>query len=445
VTVTVADTLDVGEDPAVLVFDPTDPGRAFLTSPGDRTLLVLSTERPVVAADILVEPRTLNVQSNGKWVIGTIELPAAFSPHDIDITTVMLSQTIPADPDRWSIQDGDGDGIEELSVKFSRQAFQAVMPEGDYVPVTITGSVLEDTFAGEDTIRTHRPKVKKPTNGEPVVPGSVVSIEWESPAGVATDGADVWYSIDDGESWDVVASGIPNLGSVSWSTPIAFSEHGRVMVTLYNDSKTVGTGMSADLFILTAPVAVSLAAFDLSVENGYAVLQWQTSIEIGTDGFHLYRGDTDTGPWVRVTKEMVAASGAAEGGAYVFRDRLGEAGRKYYYQLQEVVAGRDAATFGPFMLDYRLAFGLEQNTPNPFNPTTTIRYSLAKRTRVSLAIYDVAGRRVRRLVDGEQAASIYVAEWDGTNDRGQRVASGVYFYRLVAGSFRDTKKMVLLK
>jgi hypothetical protein len=88
---------------------------------------------------------------------------------------------------------------------------------------------------------------------------------------------------------------------------------------------------------------------------------------------------------------------------------------------------------------------LVQNYPNPFNPTTTIRFSLADREHVVLAIYDVRGSRVRTLIDEPRTAGEYHVEWNGENDSGVRVSSGVYFYRLVAGNFQATKKMVLLK
>jgi flagellar hook assembly protein FlgD len=92
-----------------------------------------------------------------------------------------------------------------------------------------------------------------------------------------------------------------------------------------------------------------------------------------------------------------------------------------------------------------LETALAQNVPNPFNPTTTIRFSLAAPGQVTLAVYDVSGRRVRTLVDEYRAADRYHVSWDGRNEAGESVASGVYFYRLVAGRFAQTKKMVLLK
>jgi hypothetical protein len=88
---------------------------------------------------------------------------------------------------------------------------------------------------------------------------------------------------------------------------------------------------------------------------------------------------------------------------------------------------------------------LSQNYPNPFNPTTTIEFSLNKNTDVSLFIYNVRGEVVRRLISDFYSAGIYQIEWDSRNDHGYQVASGIYFYRLKAGSFVKNRKMVFTK
>ncbi len=90
-------------------------------------------------------------------------------------------------------------------------------------------------------------------------------------------------------------------------------------------------------------------------------------------------------------------------------------------------------------------FVLSQNIPNPFNPSTRIPFEVTRAGRVSLSIYDVAGRRVRRVLDREFAAGAHAAEWDGHDDAGLSVASGVYFYRMQSGARTETRRMVLLK
>jgi hypothetical protein len=88
---------------------------------------------------------------------------------------------------------------------------------------------------------------------------------------------------------------------------------------------------------------------------------------------------------------------------------------------------------------------LYQNVPNPFNPATMINLDLPTATHVRLEIFDTLGRRVRVLVDGEIAAGRTQVRWDGKNSSGNAAASGIYFYRLVAGDFMQTRKMVLLR
>jgi hypothetical protein len=92
-----------------------------------------------------------------------------------------------------------------------------------------------------------------------------------------------------------------------------------------------------------------------------------------------------------------------------------------------------------------LAISLAQNYPNPFNPQTTIAFSITARSHVSLKVFDVNGALVRTLADGTQTAGAHEIRWDGRDDRGASVSSGVYFYRLSTGGFTQTRKMVLLK
>jgi C1A family cysteine protease len=93
----------------------------------------------------------------------------------------------------------------------------------------------------------------------------------------------------------------------------------------------------------------------------------------------------------------------------------------------------------------RYANALRQNYPNPFNPSTRITFSIARSSFVSLAVYDITGHLIRTLMNERKGAGEYEVLWDGTGERGRRVASGVYFYQLKAGTFSETRKMVLLK
>ena len=95
--------------------------------------------------------------------------------------------------------------------------------------------------------------------------------------------------------------------------------------------------------------------------------------------------------------------------------------------------------------DAPTAFSLAQNVPNPFNPVTTIAYDVPHEARVAIRVYDVAGRLVRTLVAGKESPGRHEAVWNGRNDTGEPVGSGVYFCTMEAGEFRATGKMLLLK
>jgi hypothetical protein len=90
-------------------------------------------------------------------------------------------------------------------------------------------------------------------------------------------------------------------------------------------------------------------------------------------------------------------------------------------------------------------YQLEQSYPNPFNPTTHITYDLPKSGAVTLDVYNAIGQRVKTLVNSVQSAGRWSVEWNGTDDAGLRVASGVYFYRLATPGVVMTRKMVLMK
>jgi hypothetical protein len=91
------------------------------------------------------------------------------------------------------------------------------------------------------------------------------------------------------------------------------------------------------------------------------------------------------------------------------------------------------------------AYRLAQNFPNPFNPSTTIRYDMKEKGLVRIKIYNVAGELVRTLVDEMKNAGAYSIAWDGRNNAGSGVASGIYFYKMETRAFSQTKKMVVLR
>src|SRR5204863_2288745 len=117
------------------------------------------------------------------------------------------------------------------------------------------------------------------------------------------------------------------------------------------------------------------------------------------------------------------------------------------YRYRIGVVDADGEFFSPVVTVSvsAIAASLAQNRPNPFNPTTTIRFVLPTRERVTLAIYDATGRLVRTLLDEVRGYGAHEVTWDGRDEDTVAMGSGVYFYRLRVGKRTESKKMVLLK
>ncbi|UCF05202.1 MAG: S8 family peptidase [bacterium] len=219
-------------------------------------------------------------------------------------------------------------------------------------------------------------------------------------------------------------------------------------------------GWSSDRYEdVTASIAlaVTLASFTANGLDGQAIVEWTTASEIGTAGFNIHRSTDEDGEYERINKEPIPAEGnELEGASYSYTDRAVTNGVTYYYRLEDIDLNGRSTFHGPVTATTASAedgdepkipdaFNLAQNIPNPFNAITEIKYGLPVDCDVTLTIFNVAGQRIRMLVNEHQAAGYKTARWDGKNDEGLGVSSGIYFYRLDAGSFVEVKKMVLLR
>ena len=120
----------------------------------DRALTTEEITGAPVSANVTIKPETLNKKSKGKWVTVYTELPAGYNVTDINISSMMFNETVPAELHPTEIGDYDSDGIPDLMVKFDRQAVIDILPIGDAVNVTVTGKLFDETpFESSDTIR----------------------------------------------------------------------------------------------------------------------------------------------------------------------------------------------------------------------------------------------------------------------------------------------------
>ncbi|MCI0514270.1 GDSL-type esterase/lipase family protein [candidate division KSB1 bacterium] len=191
--------------------------------------------------------------------------------------------------------------------------------------------------------------------------------------------------------------------------------------------------------------AVELSNFSATVEAYQGVaLTWETSYEHDNMGFNILRGNSKDGEYKRLNRALIPAR---EDLQYEYFDRNIQSGRTYYYVLEDVEYAGRKNLHAPIAIEIERPenFELAQNYPNPFNPMTRIRYQLPEPARVMLVIYNITGQRIRTLVQEAQPAGYHFVVWDGCNEAGQMVASGIYFYQLVTPKFHQIRRMVLLR
>jgi predicted lipoprotein with Yx(FWY)xxD motif len=176
-------------------------------------------------------------------------------------------------------------------------------------------------------------------------------------------------------------------------------------------------------------------------------LTWDRNTEADLDGYRVYRG---------TSADFVPGSGnlVASPCDTTLLDTGWTWSAGYYYKVSALDAHENESSFALLAPDDLTgddppkapeASYLAQNYPNPFNPSTRIAFGLSKPGHVSLNIYDVSGRLVRMLFEGDRPAGNFTELWDGRDAGGRTVASGIYFYRLTAGGFERTKKMALMR
>lgn len=192
---------------------------------------------------------------------------------------------------------------------------------------------------------------------------------------------------------------------------------------------------------LNHPLPVELAAFSAVINGNNTELKWSTNIELNNSGFEVERkGSTE-----QSFKKIGFIKGAGNSNTlihYSYIDKYLSTGI-YKYRLKQIDYN---GNFTYFELDDFVNIGipkvciLEQNFPNPFNPETIISYQLSSERNVSLKIFNNLGKEIIQLVNSIQSAGSYSIKFEGN-----KMPGGVYFYRLEAGDYIETKRMLLIK
>lgn len=209
----------------------------------------------------------------------------------------------------------------------------------------------------------------------------------------------------------------------------------------FSHSLTVGSIFIDDIKIHKSVVMpVNLSYFNYLCRENNVTLNWGTSGEINNHGFEVYRS-TDNNSW-RKTGFVPGKGTTNEPQQYSYADTRLNTG-KYLYRIKQVDYNGSYEYFAlsdAVMISSPKNFALEQNYPNPSNPTTTIGYRIPNDAAVKIVVYDISGREVKTLVNTYQTAGYYKAEFNGSAH-----SSGVYIYKITAGEYTSIKKMILIK
>ncbi|HBZ01963.1 MAG TPA: hypothetical protein DEO84_11660 [candidate division Zixibacteria bacterium] len=249
---------------------------------------------------------------------------------------------------------------------------------------------------------------------------------------------------DDGSFW---LRNVP-LGTVS------ISAQAEGYFPAYIDSVEVVANQAAilpEIGLDPCPAPESLLATDNL--SGTINVRWRAVSDPRHTGYNVYRSRFATGGFAKLNSTPIVGT--------TYTDSAVPDSSIYFYYVTAlysdsiwsgesfpsgVDSGRMLAT-GIAGEESQLpdAFFLSQNYPNPFNPTTVISYGLPQDSRVKVEIYNLLGQKIKTLVNGLEKAGYKSLIWDGKDTAGKAVSSGVYFYRIDAGSFQASKKMMMLK
>jgi len=205
----------------------------------------------------------------------------------------------------------------------------------------------------------------------------------------------------------------------------------------------------------TLPVELSHFSATLTAEN-YVQLTWTSQTESNLLGYNVYRNDASDLSSALKVSELIEGTNTSIAQTYIYVDEELQQDGTYYYWLQNVDMDGTVGFHGPASVDFSTGGGpgappiplvtrLENAYPNPFNPDTTIRYQLKDPAQVRIDIYNLKGQIVRSFSQSHDAPGYYKLNWDGCDGSGRALSSGVYLYKMSAGSYSAAKKLVLKK
>jgi hypothetical protein len=203
------------------------------------------------------------------------------------------------------------------------------------------------------------------------------------------------------------------------------------------------------------PIDVELSLFTATAENGVVELCWSTESETDAAGFNVYRSTQAESGYEKINSSFIATkSQNCSGADYSYTDDTAPTGL-LYYKLEHIDLDGSSLWYEAISVENTLSsirsqqqpkdFLVVFNYPNPFNPSTTISYTVPHHAPVTLTITDAQGQHVKTLYNDVQAAGHYELLWNGDNENNESVASGIYLYRLRVAHQLAHGKMLLVK
>jgi hypothetical protein len=300
--------------------------------------------------------------------------------------------------------------------------------------------------------------VTAPNGGEVWTVGQTYTITWNATDNVGVSSISIYYSYDGGTNYNFIDNLSGNPGSYDWTIPNTPSTQCLVKVYAYDAAANEGWDVSDAFFTIeAAPVPyVFVQSIDLSLVTKGKTTNAKAEVLVwDQDNNPVFKADVYS-HWAGLTTDSDVFFTKKNGIGSCESDKLKDpVGWWYYYVDDVVISGyifrsdigetSDQIYAGVLAKSAPGEFAISQNYPNPFNPETKFSIDLTSATSVKFQVYNIAGQVVRTLVDGILPAGSHTIIWDGTNQAGQALSSGVYFYRIVAGDEIVTRKMTLLK
>jgi serine protease len=303
--------------------------------------------------------------------------------------------------------------------------------------------------------------VTSPNGGESWYAGTVQKITWNASDNIGITSTDIDYTYDGGTNWYDVADLSGNPGEYDWTVPVTYSSQCLVRVTCFDAASNSGSDESDNYFTILESVEQPMFMESISMRTktgGPNVTAYAKPKVVEDDtGNPPLEGVTVYGHWYGATSDVDQCITGADGTCEVASNRVKNPSQNFCFQVDSLKKANfywddtKGVTYNCISPTGKLAaripkeFALSQNYPNPFNLETQFTLSLPAESKVSFVIYNVAGQKVKTLVDGYMNAGTHTLIWDGTNEYGNVVSSGIYFYKVVAGDIVTTKKMILMK